>query len=102
MRCAGAQAQGESQCGQQLAMIVLLRSYLGVSDAEAMELTVVDLRWQMVRRPDLLQALGSAERQALHQGSLQDQHARPDDDLPGGAGGAQQPNTSESAGDLAV
>jgi len=31
-----------------LAMIVLLQSYLGVSDAEAVELTVVDLRWQMV------------------------------------------------------
>jgi hypothetical protein len=31
-----------------LAMIVLSRSYLGMSDAEAMELTVVDLRWQMV------------------------------------------------------
>src|ERR1035437_9033110 len=30
-----------------LAMIVLLQSYLGVSDAEAVELTVVDLRWQM-------------------------------------------------------
>jgi hypothetical protein len=29
-------------------MIVLLQSYLGVSDAEAVELTVVDLRWQMV------------------------------------------------------
>jgi len=31
-----------------LAMIVLSRSYLGMSDAEAVELTVVDLRWQMV------------------------------------------------------
>jgi len=31
-----------------LAMIVLLQSYLGMSDAEAVELTVVDLRWQMV------------------------------------------------------
>jgi hypothetical protein len=30
------------------AMIVLLQSYLGVSDAEVVELTVVDLRWQMV------------------------------------------------------
>jgi hypothetical protein len=31
-----------------LAMAVLLQGYLGVSDAEAVELTVVDLRWQMV------------------------------------------------------
>lgn len=39
-----------------LAMAVLLQSYHGVSDAEAVELTVVDLRWQMV-----LDRLGSAE-----------------------------------------
>jgi len=31
-----------------LAMVVLMQSYLGVSDAEAVELSVVDLRWQMV------------------------------------------------------
>jgi hypothetical protein len=31
-----------------LAMAVLLQAYEGVSDAEAVELTVVDLRWQMV------------------------------------------------------
>jgi hypothetical protein len=31
-----------------LAMAVLLQSYHGVSDAEAVELTVMDLRWQMV------------------------------------------------------
>jgi hypothetical protein len=31
-----------------LAMVVLLQSYLGTSDAEAVELAVVDLRWQMV------------------------------------------------------
>ena len=31
-----------------LAMVVLLRSSLGTSDAEAVELAVVDLRWQMV------------------------------------------------------
>lgn len=31
-----------------LAMAVLLQCYHGVSDAEAVELTVVDLRWQMV------------------------------------------------------
>lgn len=39
-----------------LAMALLLQSYHGVSDAEAVELTVVDLRWQMV-----LDRLGSAE-----------------------------------------
>lgn len=39
-----------------VAMAVLLQSYHGVSDAEAVELTVVDLRWQMV-----LDRLGSAE-----------------------------------------
>src|SRR5438067_1774119 len=32
----------------QLAMAVLLQGYVGASDAEAVELTVVDLRWQMV------------------------------------------------------
>jgi hypothetical protein len=37
-------------------MATLLQSYHGVSDAEAVELTVVDLRWQMV-----LDQLGSAE-----------------------------------------
>src|SRR4029077_20486779 len=31
-----------------LAMALLLQGYLQVSDAEAVELTVVDLRWQMV------------------------------------------------------
>lgn len=39
-----------------LAMATLLQSYHGVSDAEAVELTVVDLRWQMV-----LDRLGIAE-----------------------------------------
>lgn len=39
-----------------LAMALLLQSYHRVSDAEAVELTVVDLRWQMV-----LDRLGSAE-----------------------------------------
>jgi Transposase domain (DUF772) len=29
-------------------MVVLLHSYTGISDAEAVELSVVDLRWQMV------------------------------------------------------
>src|SRR5579859_6350188 len=39
-----------------LAMAVLLQSYHGMSDAEAVEMTVVDLRWQMV-----LDCLGATE-----------------------------------------
>lgn len=39
-----------------LAMATLLQCYHGVSDAEAVELTVVDLRWQMV-----LDRIGSAD-----------------------------------------
>jgi len=31
-----------------MAMALILQGYLGVSDADAVELTVVDLRWQMV------------------------------------------------------
>lgn len=38
----------EPVCPALLAMAVILQGYLGVSDAEAVELTVVDLRWQMV------------------------------------------------------
>jgi hypothetical protein len=53
-----------------LAMIVLLQSYLGVSDAEAVELTVVDLRWQMV-----LDRLG-ATTPACGQGTLVDFRGR--------------------------
>jgi len=49
-----------------LAMAVLLQGYQGVSDAEAVELTVVDLRWQMV-----LGRLGSGEP-AFSQGALFD------------------------------
>jgi hypothetical protein len=49
-----------------LAMALLLQGYLGVSDAEAVELTVVDLRWQMV-----LDRLG-ADRPAFSQGALQE------------------------------
>lgn len=48
-----------------LCMVVLLQGYLGVSDAEAVELSVVDLRWQMV-----LGCLG-AEKPAFSQGALQ-------------------------------
>jgi len=47
-----------------LAMVVLLQSYLGTSDAEAVELAVVDLRWQMV-----LGCLG-ATRPPFSQGAL--------------------------------
>ena len=32
----------------QMAMALILQGYLGVSDGDAVELTVVDLRWQMV------------------------------------------------------
>ncbi len=47
-----------------LAMAVLLQAYEGMSDAEAVEMTVVDLRWQMV-----LDCLGS-EEPAFGQGTL--------------------------------
>src|SRR5688572_10218162 len=49
-----------------MAMAVLLQGYLGASDAEAVELTIVDLRWQMV-----LNRLG-AEEPAFSQGALHD------------------------------
>jgi hypothetical protein len=49
-----------------MAMATLLQGYAGASDAEAVELTVVDLRWQMV-----LGCLGNAEP-ALSQGALHD------------------------------
>jgi hypothetical protein len=46
-----------------MAMALLLQGYVHVSDAEAVELTIVDLRWQMV-----LGRLGSDET-AFSQGS---------------------------------
>ena len=49
-----------------LAMVSLLQAYLGVSDAEAVEMTVVDLRWQMV-----LDHLGQ-DQPAFSQGALQE------------------------------
>jgi len=49
-----------------MAMSLLLQGYLGASDAEAVELTVVDLRWQMV-----LDRLGCDEP-AFSQGALFD------------------------------
>ena len=48
-----------------MAMAVLLQGYVGASDAEAVELTVVDLRWQLV-----LGRLGASEP-AFSQGALQ-------------------------------
>jgi hypothetical protein len=49
-----------------MAMAVLLQAYTGASDAEAVHLTVVDLRWQMV-----LDCLG-ATAPAFSQGALHD------------------------------
>ena len=49
-----------------MAMALILQGYLGVSDADAVELTVVDLRWQMV-----LDVLGS-EEPAFSQSALFD------------------------------
>src|SRR5262245_23727423 len=48
-----------------MAMAVLLQGYVGASDAEAVELSVVDLRWQMV-----LDCLGAATP-LFSQGALQ-------------------------------
>lgn len=47
-----------------MCMALIVQGYVGVSDAEAVELTVVDLRWQMV-----LGNLGS-EKPAFSQGAL--------------------------------
>ena len=49
----------------QLAIATLLQGYVGASDAEAVELTVVDRRWQLV-----LDCLG-ADEPAFSQGILQ-------------------------------
>jgi len=49
-----------------LAMATLLQAYHGISDAEAVEMTVVDLRWQLV-----LDVLG-ADEPAFSQGALFD------------------------------
>jgi len=48
-----------------MCMVTLLQGYIGASDAEAVELSVVDLRWQMV-----LGCLG-AETPPFSQGALQ-------------------------------
>ena len=49
-----------------LAMVTLLQAYTGISDAEAVELAIVDLRWQMV-----LGCIGSTEP-VFSQGALCD------------------------------
>jgi hypothetical protein len=48
-----------------MCMVVLLQGYVGASDAEAVELAVMDLRWQMV-----LDCLGASEP-SFSQGALQ-------------------------------
>jgi len=53
-----------------LAMATLLQAYHGMSDAESVEMTVVDLRWQLV-----LDRLGSSEP-AFSQGALCEFRAR--------------------------
>ncbi len=53
-------------CPAMMAMAALMQGYLSVSDAEAVELTVVDLRWQMV-----LDRLGSTEP-VFSQGAFQE------------------------------
>jgi IS5 family transposase len=49
-----------------MAMALIMQGYLGLSDADAVEMTVVDLRWQMV-----LDHLGATEA-AFSQGALFD------------------------------
>lgn len=53
-----------------LGMATILQAYHGMSDAEAVEMTVVDLRWQLV-----LDRLG-ADEPAFSQGALTDFRAR--------------------------
>jgi Transposase domain (DUF772) len=54
-----------------LAMVVLLQGYQGISDAEAVEMTVVDLRWQLV-----LGAEPQRDRRAARGSRLHRQHPR--------------------------
>lgn len=58
-------AGDEPHAPAMLCMAMLLQGYVGVSDAEAVECTVMDLRWQMV-----LDCLGATEP-AFSQGALQ-------------------------------
>ena len=53
-------------CPARMAVAALMQGYLAVSDAEAVQLTMVDLRWQMV-----LGCLGSTE-EAFSQGAFQE------------------------------
>lgn len=53
-------------CPARMAMAALMQGYLGVSDAEAVQLTMVDLRWQMA-----LDCLGNTE-EAFSQGAFQE------------------------------
>lgn len=62
----GTGAGKEPLCPALMAMALILQGYHGVSDAEAVELTVVDLRWQMV-----LDRLGE-DGAAFPQGALFD------------------------------
>jgi hypothetical protein len=59
-------AGSDPVCPAQMAMATILAGYVGASDAEAVELTVVDLRWQLV-----LERLGATEP-AFSQGAFQD------------------------------
>lgn len=56
----------ERLCPAKMAMALILQGYLGLSDADAVEATVTDLRWQMV-----LDCLG-AQEPAFSQGALFD------------------------------
>lgn len=56
----------EPVCPGLMAMAMLLQGYDGVSDAEAVERTIIDLRWQMV-----LDRLGKSEP-AFSQGAFQE------------------------------
>jgi hypothetical protein len=58
-------AGDEPHAPAMLCMVVLLQGYVGASDAEAVELAVMDLRWQMV-----LDCLGAGEP-PFSQGALQ-------------------------------
>jgi hypothetical protein len=53
-------------CPARMAMAALMQGYLAVSDAEAVQLTMVDLRWQMV-----LDCLGTT-KEAFSQGAFQE------------------------------
>ena len=62
----GSGAGKDPVCPALMAMALILQGYLGLSDFDAVEATVIDLRWQMV-----LDRLG-AEEPAFSQGALFD------------------------------